>query len=94
MDENDVKVRERITALESSLKSLHKRVDHAEELVEGMYKITVEIQHMREDLNSVAGKVNELESQPAKRWDSVIGAVLGALAGGLGAMLLNTLAGG
>ena len=34
MDENDVQVRERLTALESSYKSLHKRVDKQEELID------------------------------------------------------------
>lgn len=36
MDENDVQVRERLTAVESSVKSLHKRVDKQEDLLENI----------------------------------------------------------
>ncbi len=56
MDENDVMVRERITALESSYAALLKRVDHIEELIESVQKMTVEIQHMREVLHCFAEK--------------------------------------
>lgn len=87
-------VYERLTALESSQKSLHKRVDHIEELVESVQRMTVEIQHMREDLNRLGQQVNEIEQKPAKRWESVIAAVIGAFAGGGVTMLLTKFIGG
>ncbi|MBR5088459.1 MAG: hypothetical protein IK093_03440 [Ruminiclostridium sp.] len=94
MDENDVMVRERITALESSYAALLKRVDHIEELIESVQKMTVEIQHMREDLNCVAEKVENIESKPARNWDTLVSAVLGALAGGICTMIVTMLFGG
>ena len=94
MDENDVKVRERLTTLEATCAELTRRVDKTEEVVEGMRQMTVEIQHMRQTLNDFTEKVETLQQQPAKRWESVIGAVIGALAGGLGAMILNAMIGG
>ena len=94
MDENDVMIRERLTALESVCGALQKRVEHIEEIVESVQKMTVEMQHMREDLNRMAAEVTDIESKPAKRWDAVISALLGAVAGGLGTMLLSVILGG
>lgn len=94
MDNCEKEVFERITAVESSLKSLHKRVDHIEELVESVQRMTVEIQHLREDLNSYAGKVEAIEEKPAKRWDSIVAAAISALTGGILGMILTKLIGG
>lgn len=94
MDFDAKEVYERLTALESSQKSLHKRVDHIEELVESVQRMTVEIQHLREDFNHMSDSVDELNQRPAKRWDSVIAAVIGAFAGGGVTMLLTKLIGG
>ena len=94
MDLDVKEVYERLTALESSQKSLHKRVDHIEELVESVQKMTVELQHMREDINRLGDKVEEIEQKPAKRWDTVIVGIISALAGGGGTMLLSKLLGG
>lgn len=93
MEENEIQMRERMTAVESSLKSLHKRVDHIEELVESVQKMTVELQHMREDINKVSEKVDELEKKPGKRWDGVVTAVISALGGGLAGYIINALVG-
>lgn len=72
MDENDVQVRERLTALESSYKSLNKRVDKQEELIENIQNIVTEVKYIREDLNSISTKVDDIEQKPAKRWDLVL----------------------
>ena len=94
MDENDVMVRERLTAVESSCKSLHKRVDHIEELVESVQRIAIEVQHMREDLNSVSRTVDELEAKPAKRWDLLITALISAAVSGGFSIWLSHFIGG
>ena len=94
MEENEIQMRERITAVESSCKSLHKRVDHIEELVESVQKMTVELQHMREDINKVSEKVDEIEKKPAKLWSTVITAIISALAGGVGTLIVTNLIGG
>ena len=93
-DENNIMIRERLTALESSCGTLQKRVDHVELLVESVQKMTVEMQHMREDLNRMAAELTDMENKPAKRWETIVSALLGALAGGLGTMLLSVISGG
>lgn len=94
MDENEIQIRERLTALESSVKSLHKRVDHIEELVESVQKMTVELQHMRADINKNSEKLDEIEKRPAKLWGTIITAVLSALGGGLAGFLIEKIIGG
>ena len=94
MDENDVQVRERLTAVESSLKSLHRRVDHIEELVENVHEMTVEVKHMREELNGVTTEVSELKSKPAKRWDVLITALISATGSGILGFVISKLIGG
>lgn len=42
-----------------------------------------------EKLNNLTSKVSELEQKPGKRWESLVGTVLGAAAGVLVAFLLR-----
>lgn len=94
MEVNEKEIIERIVSLEESQKSLHKRVDHIEGLAEGVNKISVEMQYMREDLNKMVEKMDAVESKPAKRWESLITGIIGALAGGLGTLIITKLIGG
>jgi SMC interacting uncharacterized protein involved in chromosome segregation len=94
MDENDVKVRERLTAVESSVKSLHKRVDKQEDLIDNIRSMVIEMKNMREDINRIDGKVTEIENKPRKWWDAVISAIIGAVAGGIGTFILTKFIGG
>lgn len=94
MDGQEKEMFERITAVESSLKSLHKRVDHIEELVESVQKMTVELQHMREDINKVAEKVDEIEKKPAKNWATVVTGLISALVGGFSGLMIEKIIGG
>lgn len=94
MDIDTKEVYERLTALESSYKSLHKRVDHIEELVESVREMTIEIQHMREDLNRLSNKVDDIEQKPGQMWNTIIIAILGALGGGIGTFIVTKFIGG
>lgn len=93
MDGQEKEMFERITAVESSLKSLHKRVDHIEELVESVQKMTVELQHMREDINKVSEKVDEIEKKPGNLWNTAVTSLVSALVGGVAGFFINTLVG-
>lgn len=89
MDINEKEIYERLTATESSVKSLHKRVDKQEDLIENIRSMVVEMKNMREDINRIDGKVTEMEQKPAKRWESVIAAIIGAFAGGIGTAFIS-----
>ena len=94
MDENDVRVRERLTEVESSCKSAHKRIDKQEGIIENIRNIVEEIRFMREDLNSVVSKVDEIEKRPAKHWESIISAGISAIVGGGLGFFISHLIGG
>ena len=94
MEDNIVQIRERLTVVEESCKSAHKRIDKQETILENIRNIVEEIRFMREDLNSVTKKVDELEKQPAKRWDLIITAVISAGASGLIGFILSKIIGG
>lgn len=91
METNEKEIFERLTAVEQSLKSLHKRQDRSDELVKSVYEMTVEMKNMREDLNSIAEKVEDIEQKPAKRWESVIAGIIGAIAGGVGTAIISII---
>ncbi len=94
MEHNEKEIFERLTAVEQSLKSLHKRQDHSDQLVESIVKMAAEIEHMRKDINDVAEKVDDLEAKPAKRWESIIAAVIGAVGGSVGTAIITKIIGG
>lgn len=94
MDENDVEIRERITAVESSVKSLHKRVDKQESLIENIRSIVEEVKYMREDLNKIESKVTEIEQKPAKKWELVGTGLISAVVGALGMVIVQLVFGG
>ena len=89
MDNFEKEIVERLTAVEQSVKSLHKRQDHSDQLVESVAKMASKMEHMSKELDDVSEKVNDLESKPAKRWESVIAAIIGAFAGGIGTALIG-----
>ena len=94
METSEKEIFERLTAVEQSLLSLRERVDHIEQLVESVQKMTVEIQHMREDFNKLGKDVDDIRQKPAKRWDSIVAAIIGAFAGGIGTAIISLLLGG
>ena len=94
MEHNEKEIFERLTAVEQSLKSLHKRQDHSDQLVESIVKMAAEIEHMRKDINDVAEKVDDLEAKPAKRWESIIAAAIGAVGGSVGTAIITKIIGG
>lgn len=93
-EQEEKEVWERLTALESSYKSEHKRLDRMEGVVDSIQEIVVEIKHMREDLNKVTNKVTEIESKPQKRWDTLITAAISALTSGVLGFVVAQLIGG
>ena len=68
MDENDVKLRERITAAENRLHDLSGRVDRIDDIVSSVREVVIELKQMRTDVNRIDRKVTDIEHLPAKRW--------------------------
>lgn len=94
MDENDIRLRERMTAAENRLDNLSGRVDRIDDIVSSIREVVVELKQMRSDMNRIDRKVTDIENRPARRWEAVIAAVIGAFAGGIGTALLSRITGG
>lgn len=91
MESNEKEIFERLTAVEQSLKSLHKRQDKSDELVKSVYEMAVEMKSIREDLNDIKNDVEEVKQKPAKRWEAIIAAIIGAVGGSVGTGIISFL---
>ncbi len=87
MDRKDI---ERIQAIDDRSKSNTHRLDVLEEKVENIHSLTLSVREiasemklMREDVNKIDERVNNIENRPAKRLDQIVGYILSALIGGL-----------
>lgn len=89
MEKDETEIRERITALEQDSKSVHRRLDSIERLTACVHEIASETKAMREDMNGLSNRVEEIEKLPKKRYDTVITAIITSLVGVAVGYLLN-----
>ena len=54
-----------------------------DKLTESVHIIATETKAMREDVNDITERVDEIEKKPNKRYETVVTAVITALVGGL-----------
>lgn len=85
-----------IAEIKKEIGSLKHRMDSAEEVVnvvhqlaQEMVGLTKEVGFMNKTLIQLTAKVASLEEKPAKRWDTLVSALLGAAAGAIGAMIFK-----
>lgn len=94
MEEQEILVS--IAELKKENASLRRRMDNAEQVVnvvhqlaQEMVGLTKEVGFMNKTLVQLTAKVASLEEKPAKRWDTLVHALLGAAAGAVGAMIFK-----
>ena len=94
MEEQEILVS--IAELKKENASLRRRMDNAEQVVnvvhqlaQEMVGLTKEVGFMNKTLVQLTAKVASLEEKPAKRWDTLVSALLGAAAGAIGAMIFK-----
>jgi len=63
--------RERIAILEQDKRSVHHRLDNLEKLTESVHIIATETKAMREDVNDITERVDEIEKRPMKQYDQI-----------------------
>lgn len=91
MDEKEVW--ERLTSVESSVKSAHHRLDSIEKLTQSVSDMVVEVKHMREDLNKVQSEMEKVKNRPLKFYDKFLWAIAGAAVSGVVSLVLSVIAG-
>lgn len=79
-DEND-RQNKRIGVVEESVKEFNKLAMQIE-------RIAVSIQQMTEEISKQGTRLESIESKPAKRWDALIGGLIGAIAAAIGAAFM------
>ena len=64
-------------------------VNVVHQLAQEMVGLTKEVGFMNQNLAQLTAKVAELEGKPAKRWESVVLALVGATAGAVAATIFK-----
>lgn len=93
MTENEVEVKlaehgKEIGSLKHRMKEAEDVVNVVHQLAQEMVGLTKEVGFMNQTLVQLTAKVTHLEQTPAKRWDVVVTALIGAVIGGIVAMYL------
>ena len=92
---DEITIRERIATLEAIVeeegKATRRRLNNLEGLVESVHIIATETKALRENMNSLTVRVEEIEKKPERRLDSIVNIVLTAVVGGVIGYVLKML---
>ena len=88
---NEKEVWERLTSVESSVKSAHHRLDSIEKLTQSVSDMVVEVKHMREDLNNVHDEIDEVKNRPIQFYDKLMWLVIGAAVSGVASIIFSMI---
>ena len=91
MDENEAAIRERLTAVESSVKSAHHRIDNIEELTQSVKSLAVETKYLKEDISEVKDKIDVIAGRPSQILTVIITALITATRSGVMGFILSHL---
>lgn len=94
MDEQETavalaEVKKEIGSLKHRMDNVERVVNVVHQLAQEMVGLTKEVGFMNQNLAQLTAKVAELEGKPAKRWESVVLALVGAAAGAAAATIFK-----
>lgn len=94
----DGKIIEQLAHHDEKLKSMDLRLKNCEEttgainaLTQSIAKMDVTLENTNETVKDLKNDVHELKEKPAKKWDSVVAAIISAFAGGLVTYVITAL---
>lgn len=76
---DEIEIEHRFSTLEQDSKSVHRRLDNFEKLVDSVHIIAAEMKEMRKDVNDTINRVDEIEQKPQKRYETVVTAIITTL---------------
>ena len=76
------------------LDEVEKKLADNDEMLASIARLDQRQKDMDTDVKEIKADVKALAGKPAKRWDSVVVAILGAVAGGLGTAIVTAVLGG
>ena len=91
MDESEAAIRERLTAVESSVKSAHHRIDNIEELTQSVKSLAVETKYLKEDISDVKEKIDVIAGRPSQILTVIITALITATVSGFVGFAITNL---
>ena len=91
MDENEAAIRERLTAVESSVKSAHHRIDNIEELTQSVKTLAVETKYLKENISDVKEKIDVIAGRPSQILTVIITALITATVSGFVGFAITNL---
>lgn len=91
MDGNEAAIRERLTAVESSVKSAHHRIDNIEELTQSVKSLAVETKYLKEDISDVKEKIDVIAGRPSQILTVIITALITATVSGFVGFAITNL---
>ena len=94
MDEQETavalaEVKKEIGSLKHRMDNVERVVNVVHQLAQEMVGLTKEVGFMNQNLAQLTAKVADLEGKPAKRWESVVLALVGAAAGAVATMIFK-----
>lgn len=94
MDEQETavalaEVKKEIGSLKHRMDNVERVVNVVHQLAQEMVGLTKEVGFMNQNLAQLTAKVAELEGKPAKWWESVVLALVGAAAGAVAATIFK-----
>lgn len=85
-----------IAELKKEISSAKHRLDDIEQIVQAVHSLalemarqTEEIKHMNEAIRKLNQDMAELKAKPANRWEQIVGAFIGAIAGAAAALFFK-----
>lgn len=92
------KISERVTRVEESSKSAHKRIDSMEEMQKDIRDLTISIgsiadsvKRLVDDMTEIKCRVTSIEGKPGKRWDLIVTTVITCIIGGIIGYMLGVI---
>lgn len=82
---------ERLASMEQDLKSVHRRLDNLETLTESVHDIASGLKGTQDDVADIKNRVNDIETQPKKRYDSIVTGIITLIIGAVGGLVLAKL---
>lgn len=77
----EAKIVEHIAKSEADLKTMNRRIDSLEKLVETIHILATETKAMRESMNSLDERISNVENRPLRRYETFVTAVITAIVG-------------
>ena len=78
--------------LDQRIRELEENAKQITELVIAMHDITTSLKTVDDKLTKVDSQLTELKELPAKRWDKLVGGIIGAVASAIGCGLIAAVA--